>query len=125
MNTEKYKKQVYDTYMNYYAPGFSNNDMAMINQVIKYPIAYLRNGAVSMHDRYPIDPKQLKLDKGWDHSSDWEFEVTAANEKEAHAIASSIRRKKDNSIIEHVHAFYAFTNTEDGWKMYAVSDVTL
>ncbi len=124
MNTEKYREEVHDTYMNYYVPGFSNNDMATIDKIVKYPIAYIHNGAVSMHDRYPIDPQQLKIEKGWDHTSDWKFEVTAANEKEAHAVASSIRRKEDGSIIEHVDAFYAFTKTNEGWKMFAVSDVT-
>ena len=124
MDTEKYKKEVHDTYMNYYVPGFSNNDIAMIDKIVKYPIAHVQNGAVSMHDKYPINPQQLKLDKDWDHTTDWKFEVTAANEKQAHAVASCIRRKADGSMIEHVDAFYAFTRADDGWKMFAVSDVT-
>ena len=124
VDTEKYKKEVHDVYMNVYAPGFSNSDIEAIDQTVKYPIAYLRNGTVSMHDSYPIDPQKLRTAKGWDHTSDWDFEVTAANDQEAHAVASSIRRRKDGSIIEHVQAFYAFTKTDQGWKMYAVSDVT-
>lgn len=124
MNTDKYRKEVHDVYMNYYVPGFSNNDMATIDKVVNYPIVHIQNGTVSMHDTYPIDPQQLKIEKDWDHTSDWKFEVTAANEKQAHAVASSIRRKADGSIIEYVDAFYAFTKTSDGWKMFAVSDVT-
>lgn len=124
MNTEKYRMEVRDVYMNYYVPGFSNNDMTMINKVVKYPIVHIQNGTLSMHDTYPIDPQQLMIEKGWDHTSDWKFEVKAANEKQAHAVASSIRRRADGSIIEYVDAFYAFTNTKDGWKMFAVSDVT-
>lgn len=124
MDTEKYKQEVHDTYMNFYVPGFSNNDMALINQIIKYPITHMQNGEVSMHDSYPIDPQKLKDEKGWDHTSDWKFEVTSANDKQAHAVASSIRRRKDKSIIEHVNAFYAFTHTDTGWKMFAISDVT-
>ncbi len=124
MNTEKLIKEVHDTYMNYYVPGFLNNDMAMIDKIVSYPIAYIQNGGVSMHDTYPVDPQQLKIEKDWDHSSDWEFKVTAANEQQAHAVASSIRRRKDGSMIENVDAFYAFTKTDNGWKMFAVSDVT-
>lgn len=124
MNTEKYRMEVYEIYMNYYVPGFSNNDMTMIDKVVKYPIVHIQNGTISMHETYPIDPQQLMIEKNWDHTSDWKFEVTAANEKQAHAVASSIRRRADGSIIEYVDAFYAFTNTTDGWKMFAVSDVT-
>lgn len=124
MDTEKYKKEVHDTYMKYYVPGFSNSDIPTIDKIVKYPIAHIQNGTVSMHEKYPVDPQQLKTDKGWDHTSDWKFEVTAANEKKAHAVASSIRRRKDGSIIENVNAFYAFTKTNDGWKMFVVSDVT-
>ena len=32
---------------------------------------------------------------------------------------------KDKSIIEKYTVFYAFTKTDDGWKMYAISDVIL
>ena len=33
--------------------------------------------------------------------------------------------RKDKSIIEKYTVFYAFTKTDDGWKMYAISDVIL
>lgn len=77
-----------------------------------------------MCDSYPIDPKSLKEEKGWDHSIDWRFEVTAANNLEAHAVASAVRCRADGSKIESVHGFYAFKKTDDGWKMYAVADAT-
>ena len=32
---------------------------------------------------------------------------------------------KDKSIIEKYTVFYAFTKTDDVWKMYAISDVIL
>jgi hypothetical protein len=31
--------------------------------------------------------------------------------------------RTDGSLIETVSAFYAFTRTDGGWKMYAISDV--
>jgi len=123
MNSKKYIKEVHDAYMNYYVPGFSGNNMAMIDKIVKYPIAHIQNGSVSMHDKYPIDLQQLKLEKEWNHTSDWKFEVTTANEKQAHVVASSTRRRKDNSIIENINAFYAFTKTNEGWKMFAISDI--
>ncbi|MEM7465435.1 MAG: hypothetical protein AAF387_00975 [Pseudomonadota bacterium] len=117
------RAELYDTYMKYYVEGFKANDIGLIDQMIQYPVAYLTGGAVRMCDRYPINPKQLKEDKQWDHSTDWKFEITAINQHEAHAVASAIRRRKDGTIIENVHGFYAFTMTDSGWKIYAVADI--
>ncbi|TFH88481.1 hypothetical protein EQG41_01195 [Billgrantia azerbaijanica] len=124
MTFEELQSEVYETYMKYYVEGFKNNDVSLIDEMVRYPIAYIKNGAVTMCDSYPIDPKALKKEKGWDHSVDWEFDVTAVNDSEAHAVASAVRCRKDGSKIESVHGFYAFTKTEDGWKMYAVADMT-
>jgi hypothetical protein len=110
--------------MEYYVAGFKSNDVTLIDKMVKHPIAYIKNGSVTMCDSYPIDPKSLKKEKGWDHSVDWKFEVTAVNDSEAHAVASAVRCRKDGSKIESVHGFYAFTKTADGWKMYAVADTT-
>ena len=121
---EQLKQEVIDTYMKYYVEGFKNNDIEQIDKIVQYPIAYIQSGRVQMCDDYPIDPRQLKLEKQWDHSIEWKFEVTAVNENEAHAVASAVRCKEDGSKIESVHGFYAFTNTLEGWKMYAVADIT-
>ncbi|MEW8276238.1 MAG: hypothetical protein AB2733_19355 [Candidatus Thiodiazotropha taylori] len=124
MTYEQLRSDLHDAYMKYYVEGFKVNDVGMIDKIIKYPIAYIHDGVVSMHDKYPIDPKKLKEDKQWSHSTDWKFEITAVNEHEAHAVASAVRRRKDGSKIENVHGFYAFAMTNDGWKMYAVADIT-
>lgn len=124
MTFETLRSEVHDTYMKYYVAGFKANDVSLIDTMVKYPIAYIHNGSVTMCESYPIDPKRLKEEKGWDHSIDWKFEVTAVNDREAHAVASAVRCKKDGSRIESVHGFYAFTKTSDGWKMYAIADTT-
>lgn len=120
---EQLKQEVTDVYMKYYVEGFNNNDVTQIDKVVQYPIAYIKAGTVSMCDTYPIDPKQLKNEKQWDHSTEWKFEITAVNEQEAHAVASAVRRKKDGSKIENVHGFYAFSKLSGEWKMYAVADI--
>lgn len=124
MSFEELRSEVHDTYMENYVAGFKSNDVTLIDKMVKYPIAYIKNGSVTMCDSYPIDPKSLKEEKGWDHSVDWKFEVTAVNDSEAHAVASAVRCRKDGSRIESVHGFYALTKTVDGWKMYAVADTT-
>ena len=123
MTYEDLKKDLLKTYMDYYVEGFKANDVGLIDKMVKYPIAYIKDGSVDMCNEYPIDPKKLKEEKGWDHSTDWKFEIMAVSEHDAHAVASAIRRQKDGSRIENVHGFYAFTLTDDGWKMYAVADI--
>lgn len=124
MSGETLKEKLYNTYMNYYVEGFKANDVGMIDKIVKYPIAYIKDGTVRMCDRYPIDPRSLKEEKQWDHSIDWKFEITAVNQQEAHAVASAVRCRKDGSVIESVHGFYAFTLIEGEWKMYALADNT-
>lgn len=124
MTFEDLKDEVTNTYMKYYVEGFKSNDVSLIDKMVQYPIAYIKDGKVELCDSYPINPEKLKKEKGWDHSIEWKFEVTAVNSKEAHAVASAVRCKKDGSKIESVHGFYAFANTPDGWKMFAVADIT-
>jgi hypothetical protein len=71
---------------------------------VRYPIAYLKDGAIEMRDRYPIDPKKLKEEKGWDHSTDWHFDIPAINAHHTHAVASAIRsarmdRRSSGSMV--------------------------
>lgn len=124
MTIEKLHANLHDAYMKYYVEGFKANDVSIIDKIVKYPIAYIKDGTVSMCDEYPIDPSKLKEEKQWDHSTDWSFEITAVNDRDAHAVASAVRRRKDGSKIESIHGFYAFTMTDEGWKMYAVADTT-
>ena len=124
MRFNELKAEVTDAYMKYYVEGYKSNDLLLIDKIVQYPLAYIKGGAVKMCDSYPINPKELKFEKQWDHSIDWCFEVTAVNEGEAHAVASAIRCRKDGTKIEHVHGFYAFTKKSGKWKMYAVADTT-
>ncbi|NTB87860.1 hypothetical protein [Agrobacterium tumefaciens] len=107
-----------------YVEGFKANDVKLIDEIVRYPIAYLKDGVVEMMDSYPIDPAKLKAAKGWDHSTDWHFDIPAINDHHAHAVASAVRRRVDGSVIERVHGFYAFTKIDGSWKMYAFSEVT-
>jgi len=117
------KDELRATYRNY-IEGFKTNNVKLIDKIVRYPITYLKDGVVEMVDHYPVDPAKLKADKGWDHSTDWHFDIPAINEHHAHAVASAVRRRADGSSIEHVHGFYAFTKLDGTWKMYAFSEVT-
>lgn len=116
------KEELLKTY-DIYIEGFKKNDMSLINSIIKFPIAILKDGKIEMLDFYPINPKKLKIEKEWDHSTDWKFEITAINENNAHINASAIRRKVDGSYIEKVSAFYGFYKIESDWKMCSFSEI--
>ena len=123
MDQEQLKQELLTTYQRYYVGGFKTADLGLIDEIVRYPIAYVRAGVVEMLDRYPIDPAKLKAEKGWDHSKDWKFEIPAISEDHAHAAASATRCRADGSVIEHVHGFYAFTRIDGQWKMYALAEI--
>ena len=124
MDFEQLKAELRAVYMDYYVEGFKQNDVSIIDKIVRYPIAYIKMGQVEMRDSYPVDPKALKEATGWDHSVDWKFDIPAINASSAHAIASATRCRSDGSVIEHVHGFYAFTRVDGEWKMYALADTT-
>ena len=49
--------------------------------------------------------------------------VLRSNIDVAVGVKSSTRVRQDGSLIEDIYAFYAWTKTAEGWKMFAVSDV--
>ncbi|WP_281557524.1 hypothetical protein [Thalassomonas sp. RHCl1] len=124
MTESQLKQELLETYMQYYVEGFKTNNVALIDRMVKYPLTYLKDGKMTLCEQYPIDPQKLKQEKAWDHSTDWQFEIQGINNKEAHAVALAVRRRADGSKIESVHGFYAFNRTSEGWKMYALADIT-
>jgi hypothetical protein len=107
-----------------YLSSFTANDLAGIDSVVSYPLAHIADGRVLMFDTFPIDPAGLMAAKGWHTTVDSRYEVVAVSATKAHVVLYEGRRvRADGSLIETVSAFYAFTRTADGWKMYAISDI--
>ena len=118
------RAQVFETY-NRYLNAFNEADMETINDCIAYPLAYIGADSVKMLDKFPVDPQELREKIGWATSNAFEIDVVAVSEKKAHVVLRNVRRlRKDGSLIEESTGFYAFKNTENGWKMYANSDIT-
>jgi hypothetical protein len=114
--------QAYERYLR----AFLADDVAAIDALVQYPLAYIADGKVSMLDAYPIKPSALMAAKGWHTSIDIEYEVIGISETKAHLILRRCTRvRRDGSPIEEVCAFYAWTRTAEGWKMFALSDVTI
>jgi hypothetical protein len=109
-----------------YLQAFLADDIETINALVQYPLAYIGDGKVSMLDEFPIKPSALMAAKGWHTSIDMAYEVIGVSETKAHLVLRrGTRVRRDGSPIEEVFAFYAWTKTDEGWKMFAVSDVTV
>ena len=120
--SESYEKELLKTYEQYLA-YFLDNNMNGINSLVKYPITYLADGECKLLDAFPIKPKEMMESKQWDTTIDINTYTHGVNSKKGHVISSGTRIRKDKSVIEKYTAFYAFTKTRDGWKMYAISSV--
>ena len=118
------RAQVFEAY-NRYVKAIVDADLGTINSCVEYPLAYIGDKSVTMLDKFPIDPREWKKKTGWATSNDFEIDVIAVSEKKAHILMRNCRRLRDEgSLIEEATGFYAFKNTDDGWKMYAFSDIT-
>ena len=118
------RAQVFETY-DRYSNAFNESDIEIINDCIAYPLAYIGADSVKMLDKFPVDPQELKEKIGWATSNAFEIDVVAVSDKKAHVVIRNVRRlRSDGSLIEEATGFYAFKNTNNGWKMYAFSDIT-
>ena len=120
-NNEKEVLKAYEEYLAY----FLNNDMDGVNSLVKFPITSIADGETKLLDAFPVTPKEMMENKQWDTTIDIETYVHGVNSKKGHVISSGTRIRKDKSVIEKYTAFYAFTKTDKGWKMYAVSSIIL
>ncbi len=122
--SESDEKEVLKAYNNYLA-YFLDNDMNGINSLLKFPITYIADGESKLLNAFPVTPKEMMKNKHWDTTVDCETYVHGTNPTKGHVISSGTRIRKDKTVIEKYTAFYAFTKTDDGWKMYAISVVIL
>ena len=120
-NNEKEVLKAYEKYLVY----FLNNDMDGINSLVKFPITYIADGECKSLNTFPVKPKEMMDSKQWDTTIDTNTYTNGTKSTKGHVISSGTRIRKDKSVIEKYTVFYAFTKTNDGWKMYAISDIIL
>jgi hypothetical protein len=109
-----------------YVRAFLDNDIEAIDALVAYPVAYVGAGKTVMLDSFPVKPADLMAQKQWHSTTDTDFEVVGVSADKAHVILPHARRlRADGSLIETVSAFYAFTRTDSGWKIFALSDITV
>jgi len=125
MGYETEKDEVIAAYRAY-VRAFLGNDIGAINGLVHYPLAYVGAGKTQLLESFPMEPADLMANKQWHSSTDTDFEVVGVSADKAHVILPRAKRLRvDGSLIETVSVFYAFTKTESGWKIFALSDVTV
>ena len=109
-----------------YVRAFLDNDIAAIDALVAYPVAYVGAGKTVLLDSFPVKPADLMAQKQWHSTADTDFDVVGVSADKAHVILPQAKRlRADGSLIETVSAFYAFTRTASGWKIFALSDITV
>lgn len=109
-----------------YLKAFLSKDMKTLDSLMQYPLCYIGNGAVRMFGQFPFDPAVMMAAKQMHTTIDADYEVVMATANKAHIVLRSATRVKiDGTPIETVSAFYALTRTDAGWKIFALSDITI
>ena len=89
-------------------------------------IYFHRRWKCAEHERVPFNPKEFKASKGWVSNDGTVIDLVAVGETKAHLVMRNTRRlRADGSLVEEASAFYAYTRTADGWKMFALSGIPL
>ncbi len=109
-----------------YLDAFNASDEQAIRDCLQWPCTFLRAGYAETLDAFPFSPVELKRSKGWATSIGLEIDVVATSASKAHVLLRNAERlRSDGTLIERISAFYAFTRTDAGWKIFAISDIEL
>ncbi len=107
-----------------YLDAFMASDEQAIRDCLQWPCTFIMEGRVETHDAFPYSPTELKRKKDWATSVGLEIDVVAVSHSKAHVLLRNCERlRPDGSLIEQVSAFYAFTKTTAGWKIFAMSSM--
>ena len=94
---EHLKAQVLATY-SAYAEAFRANDVAALDKLIHYPLAYIGNGRTTLLDAFPIQPAELMATKQWHDTQDLDPEVVFTSADKAHVIVRHATRMPTERI---------------------------
>ena len=109
-----------------YLRAFLDDDLTAVEAQVQFPLAHIGAGETRLLDRFPVSPQALRERKQWHTTVNADYEVSLAAPDKAHVILHRAERvRADGSLIETVAAFYAFTRTAEGWKLFALSDIVI
>ncbi len=109
-----------------YLRAFLDGDLTAVESLVQFPLAHIGAGQTRLLDRFPVSPQALRERKQWHTTVNADYEVSLVAPDKAHVILRHAERvRADGSLIETVAAFYAFTRTAGGWKLFALSDIVI
>jgi hypothetical protein len=107
-----------------YLDAFMASDEQAIRECVQWPCTFLGAERAESIDEFPYSPTDLKRHKDWATSAGLEIDVVAVSDVKAHVLLRNCERvRTDGTLIEEVSAFYAFTKTTNGWKIFAMSSI--
>jgi hypothetical protein len=105
-----------------YLDAFMAGDEQALRDCLQWPCTFLLDSRVETRDALAYNPAELKRKKNWATSTGFEIDVAAVSDSKAHVLLRNCERlRPDGALIERVSAFYAFTKTAGGWKIFAMS----
>ncbi|MBB5160750.1 hypothetical protein [Mycobacterium sp. AZCC_0083] len=117
------RREVLAAYQSY-LDAFMEADEDAIRRHLQWPCTFLMDGRSETLDEFPYSPTALKRENDWATSAGLEIDVVAVSATKAHVLLRNCERlRPDGSLIEEVSAFYAFTRTAEGWKIFAMSSI--
>ncbi len=109
-----------------YLDAFMAGDDDALRDCLMWPCTVLSDCGSIQVDTFPYNPATLRAQKGWAFSKGLEIDVVAVSDNKAHVLLRHCQRLRlDGSLIEDISAFYAFTKTVEGWKIFAISGLIL
>ena len=111
---------------NDYIEAFNSGDQAKLDACLLLPLTHIGNGGARTLHPYPVNIAEMRERRGWHPTECVELDVIAVSVTKVHVVMRNARRvRSDGSLIEEVSAYFAFTNTPEDWKIYAVSDLVI
>jgi len=107
-----------------YVDAFMASDEQAIRERVQWSCTFLGADRAESIDEFPYSPTDLKRQRTGATRVGLEIDVVAVSDVEAQVLLRHGERvRPDGTLIEEVSAFYAFTKTANGWKIFAMSSI--
>ena len=112
--------------MNAYIATFLSGSREDTQAFVKLPVAYINDTEVQMHERYPLDPEELRHSTGLHHLNG-RVEVLHIGATKAHVLIRATREREDCSPIEQLQSLYIWQrrDAQSAWLISAFSGIRL
>ena len=118
------QKQKASHFMQNYMEAFIRNDIAILNELLHFPLAQPGERSVTLLDEIPIKPSDFRDKMEWAKTNAFEYDIVAASHIEAHIqIRNEIQLRSAGSLIEEVSVLYDPCKISEVRKILARSGI--